>query len=458
MTNIIERTLEGALSAPVKRKRNSTGQLRATAKRVAGGATEVMVKITGFGKGGGHVKAHLDYISRNGKLQIESDRGELFTGREQVKGFFADWDKDFADGRRHKNQRDTVHMVLSMPEGTDQESVRQAVRAFAKSSFGQNHEYVFALHTDEPHPHCHLTVKMLGFDGVRLNPRKADLQQWREGFAEKLRDEGVDAEATPRRSRGVVRKAEPSAIRHIERGDKTHPPRVPQVKAARIKEAALELSAEATGLPLAIQPWEAAMQARQGEIRRAWLAAAAELAQENNRITFNQKEARNERPDYEQILSDRSWQRQRAAALYQSGLAKAGRQAPPGTLASMRNLSGIGLVHNQRFAQVLLQPHASDRVGRTGSADPEMRRPGVSPDRAHSDAARLAGTLGGAAENQALAARIRGFVDAMPGIDTERHRLRRELAQRFTRKVEKSASPELGDQIRSEQHGKDLER
>jgi len=214
---LIEAELGSALYAEVKRKANNTQKLRvadvrAKASRVAAGSPEVMVKITGFGKGAGHVKAHLDYITRKGKLEMENDRGEIFTGKEDVKTLFKDWENDFAASKRHKNQRDTMHMVMSMPESTDPEAVRKAVRAFAQTTFGKNHEYVFVLHTDEPHPHCHVTVKLLGFNGKRLNPRKADLQQWREGFAEKLREQGVNAEATPRISRGVVKKAEPSVI------------------------------------------------------------------------------------------------------------------------------------------------------------------------------------------------------------------------------------------------------
>lgn len=286
---LIESELGKALNSTVKRKGNNTRNLRTVAKRVTGGSSEVMVKITGFGKGTGHVKAHLDYITRNGKLDMENDRGEVFTGKDDVKEFFKDWEKDFGDGKRHKNQRDTMHMVLSMPETIDPVSVKSAVREFAKATFGKNHEYVFALHTDEPHPHCHVTVKCLGFDGTRLNPRKADLQQWREDFALKLRDQGVDAEATPRRSRGVVKTAESNVIRHIERGDKTHKLRVSKVRATKIKEAAQELTDEANGLPVRSKPWEKAIKVRQREVRRAWLAAAEALEQESTRKTFNQK-------------------------------------------------------------------------------------------------------------------------------------------------------------------------
>lgn len=276
---IIESEFGKALNPPVKRKINKTQKLRSTAKRVSGGATEVMVKITSFGKGGAHVKAHLDYITRNGEVEIENDRGEVFKGKGEVKAFFKDWEAEFNAGKRWKNRRDTMHLVLSMPETVDPVSVKEAVREFTKATFSHNYEYVFALHTDEPHPHCHITVKCLGFDGRQLNPRKDDLQEWREVFADKLRDQGIDAEATGRRSRGVVKKPEASVIRHIERGDKTHKPRVSKVRAAKTKEAAEELSAEAKGLPVPKKPWEEAIEARQTEIRGAWLAAADALGQ-----------------------------------------------------------------------------------------------------------------------------------------------------------------------------------
>lgn len=56
--------------------------------------------------------------------------------------------------------------------------------------------------------HVHLAVKVVDPDGVRLNPRKTDLQHWRETFAEKLREQSIDANATPKKARGVAQKAE----------------------------------------------------------------------------------------------------------------------------------------------------------------------------------------------------------------------------------------------------------
>src|SRR5260370_29506378 len=49
------------------------GQIARTVRRVP----EVMLKVTGGGTKVGAVKAHLDYISRKGRLEIETDTGDL---------------------------------------------------------------------------------------------------------------------------------------------------------------------------------------------------------------------------------------------------------------------------------------------------------------------------------------------------------------------------------------------
>jgi hypothetical protein len=58
------------------------------------------------------------------------------------------------------------------------------------------------LHDHQANPHVHLSVRAESKDGRRLNPRKADLQRWREMFAERLRGWGIDAEASRQATRG----------------------------------------------------------------------------------------------------------------------------------------------------------------------------------------------------------------------------------------------------------------
>lgn len=435
--------LDGVLNAGrVRRKSNNTRDLRSKADRVSRGAPEVMVKITGFGKGADHIQAHLTYISRNAKLEIENERGEILKERAELKEYFAQWTNDFSDSRRRVNQRDTMHMVLSMPEGTPDEAVRHAARAFAQSKFQRNHEYVFVLHTDAPHPHVHLSVKMLGFDGSRLNPRRADLQEWREGFAQEMRDQGVDAEATPRSARGVVRKAENTVVRHIERGDVYRAPRTSKVKALRVKAVVEELFAENRGEQIPPKPWEPRIENRQKATRGAWCLTASEL--EKN--TTSLKDHTNERPNYEKLNAARVRSGQRAAALYQSNLERLGHKISAAALARLRNMSRLPVVQHERPAQVLLLAHASDRVGRHGTADHDLRRSrtgfasfaggsngrvvGVGRDTAPEASARRA--------DRPLAKQIRAFVDVMPSTETQHEQLKRSLATKFARPVEVS--------------------
>lgn len=166
---------------------------------------EVLVKISGFTKGGDHLKAHMAYVSRKGKVAIEDEEGNVFCDLDAIKGLAKKWQDEIDEGNAPKtNRRDAVRIVLSMPPGTDPMALKRAVRQFSLETFA-NHAFVFALHTDEEHPHVHLTVQMRGFSGERLNPRKNDLQSWRESFATCLLNEGVDCVATPRSSRPLER-------------------------------------------------------------------------------------------------------------------------------------------------------------------------------------------------------------------------------------------------------------
>jgi hypothetical protein len=49
------------------------------------------------------------------------------------------------------------------------------------------------LHDLQANPHVHISVRAESRRGTRLNPRKADLHRSRETFAEKLRDQGIEA-------------------------------------------------------------------------------------------------------------------------------------------------------------------------------------------------------------------------------------------------------------------------
>jgi hypothetical protein len=200
-------------SASTPRLSNSVGE-RATAIRqrilatVVRRAPQVMVKITGGGRGMAAIAAHLRYISKSGRLPFEDDRGVTREGKEALHDLVEQWrcGGSFIDETSHR--REAFNIMLSMPSGTNPLIVQRAAREFAQAELG-DHRYVMVLHDHQANPHVHLSVRAESRKGKRLNPSKAELQRWRETFAEKLRGWGIDAEATLRRARGQIRNYEP---------------------------------------------------------------------------------------------------------------------------------------------------------------------------------------------------------------------------------------------------------
>jgi hypothetical protein len=167
-------------------------------------APQVMVKVTGGGRGMGAIAAHFRYISKNGQLRIEDDRGVVREGKEVVKDLIEQWRHSGSLIPENGHRREAFNLMLSMPRGTDAQIVLKSAREFAQAEL-RGHRYVMVLHQHQANPHVHLSVRAESMKGERLNPRKADLHRWRETFAEKLRGWGVEAEATRQATRGANR-------------------------------------------------------------------------------------------------------------------------------------------------------------------------------------------------------------------------------------------------------------
>jgi hypothetical protein len=180
-------------------------RIEATAVRRA---PQVMVKVTGGGRGMKAIAVHFLYISKNGRLDIEDEHGQISRGSQAVRELAEDWRfggtliDDIGD------RREAFNIMLSMPRGTDPLTVQRAAREFAQAELA-DHKYVMVLHDHQANPHVHISVRAESKHGKRLNPRKADLHRWRETFAERLRGWGIDAEATRQASRGASRNFDP---------------------------------------------------------------------------------------------------------------------------------------------------------------------------------------------------------------------------------------------------------
>jgi hypothetical protein len=193
---------------------------------------EVMIKVSGGGRSLKGIRDHVEYIGREGELELETDEGDRLKGDEVARTLIEDWDLDLVTHRRRaavvvtnsrKPPRLVHNIIFSMPAGTPPDKLLTSVRRFAHEEFALQHRYAMVLHTDQKHPHVHVVVKALSEQSVRLNIRKATLRDWRQEFARCLREQGIAANATERAIRGATTNRKPDGIfRAIRRGESTH--------------------------------------------------------------------------------------------------------------------------------------------------------------------------------------------------------------------------------------------
>jgi hypothetical protein len=200
---IVKTKPQPKLSALAARQRAAAIRERIEAT-VVRRAAQVMVKVTGGGRGMKAIAAHLRYISKNGRLEIEDERGQTMRRKEALHELADDWRYGGSLIEDISSRREAFNIMLSMPRGTDPSSVQWAAREFAKAELA-DHKFVMVLHDHQANPHVHISVRAESKHGLRLSPRKTDLHRWRETFAAKLKERGIEAEATRQATRGVTR-------------------------------------------------------------------------------------------------------------------------------------------------------------------------------------------------------------------------------------------------------------
>jgi type IV secretion system T-DNA border endonuclease VirD2 len=250
---------------------------RATLARVVRRAPEVVVKVTGRKKGARHLGAHLDYIGRHGDVTLETRDGEQINTKVDAERIADEWSD--ALYWRQGTTVSAVAMVFSMPAGTDPETVKQGVREAAERMIGDNHDYVMALHTDTDRPHVHLTVQAEGLDRKRFDPRREDLFRFREAFAEALRSRGVEAEATPRYTRGQGRAGTSMALTQLRARIRSGASRQPTEADLRQAREAMQIALGKAQQP----PFVSKTRDRWTETKRKYEAAANQLDRTGDR-------------------------------------------------------------------------------------------------------------------------------------------------------------------------------
>jgi hypothetical protein len=260
--------------------RQDRARFHAHAQQIAwtvGRVPEVMVKASGGAKSTKGVAAHLEYIDRNGELEIETDEGITLEGDKAARELILQWDLESQEildrspyiGKPGRKPTKLVHNVIfSMPKGTDPKKLLAASKVFAREQFALKHRYALVLHTDQKHPHVHMVIRADGEQGERINIRKATLREWRREFARQLRAHGIAANATERAVRGRSGSSlKDSIYRPAARGES----RFLQERVGRVFE-------ELRAAGLKPTPGRAKLVETRAEVRSGWLEAANVLA------------------------------------------------------------------------------------------------------------------------------------------------------------------------------------
>src|SRR5664279_5123481 len=135
--NRIVKAYTPRLSFGTSRAQMIRSRIEATVRR----APQVMVKVTGGGRGMKAIAAHFRYITRNGRLEIKDDRGVVERGKDALLDIERQWrfGGAYIDDIGHR--RDAFNVMLSMPRGTGPQVVQRASRKFTRIEFA-DHRYV----------------------------------------------------------------------------------------------------------------------------------------------------------------------------------------------------------------------------------------------------------------------------------------------------------------------------
>lgn len=184
-------------------------------------APQAVVKVISQARGFRALKL-MNYVARLDKehtqeqgLPLEDENGLQYEGADSVKAIYEEWKKDFerATPGQKRPPRHVTHMIFSgdceqSPENA--RAVLAAVSELMQEQLGSaGFRYLLVLHQDTAHPHVHVLVNNYNRDPekpkLRINP--PELMAFRQQFAQKMRERGLEQEATRRVDRPHVLEA-----------------------------------------------------------------------------------------------------------------------------------------------------------------------------------------------------------------------------------------------------------
>jgi hypothetical protein len=109
---------------------------------LASGSQPAVVKMASYG-GAARVGAMVDYVSREGSVEVENERGELLSGRDELARVRGDWDHLLSD-RAESRDIGSFTLAVSSLNGETNEAKHDSARDMISSAFGDR-SFAYAI-------------------------------------------------------------------------------------------------------------------------------------------------------------------------------------------------------------------------------------------------------------------------------------------------------------------------
>ena len=193
------------------RRPNTSSARRARAQSSARGSGAAIASLKSFAKSARSARNMVDYISRDGDLELMDQDGNVIQDAEDRADVLEGWGFSFPE---KEGRRFAAHFVLSTPEGSDEQATQRAAREWAAENLFE-FDYVGCLHTDTANPHYHLIVAR-NPDSPLLKWGPGELEDMRESWATIGTDNGIPMVALRRSDRGL-RTSAPNSSTYYQR-------------------------------------------------------------------------------------------------------------------------------------------------------------------------------------------------------------------------------------------------
>lgn len=149
--------------------------------------SKVVVKITGGSKDSKAAKRHIDYISRNNKVDLFDKDGNKvdYDSLQDLSELLIESD----DGK--EDSKKTYNIMFSTEGKNDSEKLKEAILKTAEEEF-EGYDFFIAIHEDTDNTHGHLVVYRNSIkEDKRLEIRKGKLNSIKKRYSDNLNKVGI---------------------------------------------------------------------------------------------------------------------------------------------------------------------------------------------------------------------------------------------------------------------------